>query len=69
MGNNQFYGVRKREVKRGKKRTSINIKAIDEQGPAPSDIVQGGIGTCFLLSALGVLAGSRPDIIKNVSSW
>lgn len=37
-----------------------------QTGPTPSDIVQGGIGTCFLLSALGVLAGSRPDAIQNL---
>eukprot|EP01112_Ceratiomyxa_fruticulosa_P012898 TRINITY_DN3595_c0_g1_i7.p1 TRINITY_DN3595_c0_g1~~TRINITY_DN3595_c0_g1_i7.p1 ORF type:complete len:933 (-),score=213.16 TRINITY_DN3595_c0_g1_i7:288-3086(-) len=35
-------------------------------GPKPSDIVQGGIGTCFLISALSVLSAMRPDIIQDI---
>eukprot|EP01113_Clastostelium_recurvatum_P041873 TRINITY_DN6717_c0_g1_i2.p1 TRINITY_DN6717_c0_g1~~TRINITY_DN6717_c0_g1_i2.p1 ORF type:complete len:273 (+),score=88.57 TRINITY_DN6717_c0_g1_i2:36-854(+) len=32
--------------------------------PSPAEIVQGGIGTCFLMSAVSVLCSIRPDVIK-----
>ena len=34
-------------------------------GPHGSDIVQGGLGDCYLISTLGQYADRQPDVIRN----
>ena len=37
-----------------------------DDGLSACDILQGGIGDCYLLSAMSVIAHSRPELLKKI---
>ena len=41
----------------------------ESRDPSIKDVDQGSVGDCFLIAALGAVAASRPDIIKDMVSY
>jgi calpain-15 len=49
----------------GKDEANPNFKIFDD-GVNSNDIKQGGLGDCYFLSAMSVIAHSRPELIKKI---
>lgn len=58
--------IKEIDNKAGKNGQAVTSIKIFDDGISAVDIKQGGLGDCYLLSAMSVIAHSRPDLIQKI---
>lgn len=53
-------------VRKGAGHTTIEGPVLFKGGICPGDIIQGQVGTCFLLGAIGAVVSNKPDVMKKI---
>ena len=64
QGNYEF--IRAQEVQSSENHQEGSETQVFADGVSANDIRQGGLGDCYLLSALSIIAHSRPELIQKI---
>lgn len=64
--NIQYEYARVKDIRSNINYTAAEKTLVFSDGVSASDIMQGSLGDCYLLSAMSIIAHTRPELIKKI---